>query len=272
MICKDHTVSMESFAITKCNDCQFQFTNPRPTKENIGAFYESKDYLSHNRGKSNLLSLPYKIARHYSIRRKYNIINQYVKEGPILDIGCGTGEFLKYFKSKSWKVQGTEPTEVARISAEKNINQNVYSELSELDSTQKYKVITLWHVLEHIHELNETLGVLKRLKGKKGRIFIAVPNPMSFDAGHYKENWAAYDVPRHLYHFTPVCFKDLLSRHKLKIQTTHPMPFDSFYVSLLSEKYKTGQYNYLEAIRVANKSNKLAKHTNNYSSLLYVIK
>jgi len=271
IVVQDYLVSRDSFAIIKCDECNFKITSPRPIKEELGNYYKSENYISHTSKANNPINWIYKLVRNYTLAQKYKLINKRVSKGKILDYGCGTGDFLRYFKNKGWNIEGIEPDrEAAKIAANKN-KIDVLPEVSYIKKN-KYTAITLWHVLEHISDINHVLEQLKPLLDNKGRIFIAVPNVQSYDAQYYKEKWAGYDVPRHLYHFEKSTMKKLMKRHGLKIKEILPMYFDSFYVSMLSEKYKNGKNNFIAAFKSGYKSNKEAKQNKNYSSLIYIIK
>lgn len=272
IICEDHTVSHESFAITKCNNCDFLITNPRPDQSQIGTYYQSEDYISHANKSNSPINFAYKLARNFTLKSKLKIINNLKNQGSLLDYGCGTGYFLEYCKRNNWKVEGIEPDEKTRAISSEKISQGIQNNLSSLDHKSKFDIITLWHVLEHVHELKSLLDNLQPLLKKDGYLIVAVPNVNSFDAQHYKEHWAAYDVPRHLYHFNQLTFKELSKFHGYKLVNTLPMKLDAYYVSMLSEKYKTGKNNYLKSILNGYKSNSWAKNNeNNYSSLIYIL-
>jgi 2-polyprenyl-3-methyl-5-hydroxy-6-metoxy-1,4-benzoquinol methylase len=273
LICKDHSVSKESFAIVKCEQCELLFTNPRPTKESIGKYYEAQDYISHSNSSKSIVNKIYKIVRSFSLKNKIKIAEQLTSDKNILDFGCGTGHFLTEAKKHNWKIKGVEPNKAARELANQQLDGKVYPSLEELDKNEKYSIITLWHVLEHVLDLNTTLDTLKSLLSKDGIMIIAVPNPDSYDAQYYKEYWAGYDVPRHLYHFNKKSLIQLLKKHSLKLVETLPMKFDSFYVSLLSEKYKSGYNNFIKSFINGYKSNSYArKNSDKYSSIIYILK
>lgn len=273
MICKDHLVSEESFALVECMKCHLVFTNPRPAPDNLSKYYQSENYISHTSKANNLTNILYKIARYFTKRDKYQLISKYQKPGKILDYGCGTGDLLKFFNNKNWQTKGIEPDPKARqIAADEN-SINVISDINALNKDEKFNVIMLWHVLEHISDLKKTARKLVRHLEDNGTMFIAVPNHESYDAKHYKENWAAYDVPRHLYHFNQLNIKELFAKMKVKLTNTHPMKLDAYYVSLLSEKNMGKENNYLKAFKTGYKSNKFAsQNNNNFSSLIYVVK
>ncbi|MDQ3535528.1 MAG: class I SAM-dependent methyltransferase [Bacteroidota bacterium] len=274
IICKDQTVSEESFAISECRNCGFKFTNPRPDKTNIEKYYESKDYISHSNASTNFINFAYKIARKFTLGFKYKILKKYYSEkGKLLDYGCGTGNFLLYCKNKGWDVVGIEPNMKALHEAEKVKSLTIYNSKDKLQDKEKFDVITLWHVLEHIHELKEVFTFLKSKINKNGIICIAMPNSDSYDCQLYKEFWAGYDVPRHLYHFNQATFKALIKLSKMKLLEVIPMKLDAYYVSMLSEKYKNKKNNYLRSVLMGYKSNSwAAKNNNNYSSLIYIIR
>lgn len=275
IICKDYTVSGESFAIAECIHCNFKFTSPRPTEEYIGKYYESENYISHSNSNKGIINSLYKLVRNYTLYDKHSIITGLKpNKGNLLDYGCGTGNFLSYCKKKGWTTYGIEPNKTAKNLAEKN-NLLIYDSLDELklQVKEKFEIITLWHVLEHLYDPFDTIKQLKRLLNKDGFFLIAVPNNDSYDALWYKEFWAAYDVPRHLLHFNQKNFKEFIVKSKLKIEKIIPMKFDAYYVSLMSEKNKSGSNNILKALLLGRKSNKMAERNNlNYSSLIYVVK
>jgi len=274
LTCIDHTVSRETFHIVQCQSCGFKYTNPRPEEENLGSYYQSEEYVSHSNTKKGFINYTYQIVRKYTLLKKLQLLSNYYKTGKLLDIGCGTGEFLNVCQQAKWDTAGIEPSADARKMAINNYNLNVLeeSEIKNLPS-ESFDVITMWHVLEHVPKLNERIEDLKRLIKPTGIIIIAVPNCNSLDAKIYKENWAAYDVPRHLYHFVPKDIESAFKNHDLKMFKVLPMVFDSFYVSMLSEKIKTGRTNILKSIWNGFRSNMAAiKSGKAYSSQIYLIR
>jgi len=275
--CKDHTVSRETFNLYKDEANDLLITLPRPADLELPAYYESEAYISHTDSKVSLMDKVYQLIKHYSIKKKLSMINGLSRQkGLLLDIGCGTGDFLATCQKDGWKVKGIEPSDKARdLSGRKLEGEELVSDTihSFLDSDQgKFDVITMWHVLEHVPNLMEYIQQLKLLLKPDGLIVIAVPNFKSYDANHYKEFWAAYDVPRHLWHFSETAIKKIFGKFDFEVIKTLPLVFDSFYVSLLSEKYKTGKSNFFGAFKTGLLSNLKAKSTNQYSSLIYFIK
>lgn len=271
--CKDYTVSGENFSVVSCSNCFLKFTNPRPEDEVIGKYYKSEEYISHSNTNKGIVSKLYHLVRGYTLKKKISLIESYVSRGTLLDYGAGTGMFLTAAEKAGWKVYGVEPDNGARLIANKT-DEKVFSDKITLvgRGVDKVNVITLWHVLEHVTDLKETLTLFKSLLDKQGVLVIAVPNYTSNDAQYYKEHWAAYDVPRHLYHFEINSIQKLLSPYGFSLLKTHPMKFDSFYVSMLSEKYKTGSVNYLRALYRGLVSNLKARSAKDYSSVVYVFK
>ncbi|MFN7912703.1 MAG: class I SAM-dependent methyltransferase [Bacteroidota bacterium] len=274
LTCKDYTVSQENFNLVSCDKCCFKFTNPIPDLEDLSKYYKSEDYISHSNTNKGIISKAYKFVRNYTLKAKLKLIQKHVSRGTVLDYGCGTGMFLKVCQDNGWKAYGMEPDDGARkLGTEMGLN--VFSDKERVNTytnNQKFDVITLWHVLEHVTDLDETLTFFRERLNKGGALVIAVPNYTSFDAQHYKEFWAAYDVPRHLYHFEISTIQKLLSKYGFSLTETRPMKFDSFYVSMLSEKYMTGKINYVKAFLTGLKSNLKAKTANDYSSVIYVFK
>ncbi len=271
--CKDFTVSQKPFNLVSCSDCSFVFTNPIPLESEIGSYYESEEYISHSNTSKGLINLLYQNIRNHTLKKKVQLLESLSKSKNLLDIGCGTGEFLNTCQKNGFKVEGIEPSVPAAEQARKNFSLNVNDE-SHLENLEdeSFDFISMWHVLEHVYHLNNRVLQLKRLVKNNGFIIIAVPNRTSYDAQHYKEHWAAYDVPRHLYHFSPKNIEQLFSNHGLQLFKTLPMKFDSFYVSMLSEKYKTSKSNLIKAFITGLKSNLNAGNKNEYSSQIYIFK
>ena len=280
--CKDYTVSRETFSISIDEESELLVTTPRPEDKDLGSYYESEDYISHSDSKKSFLDKVYQIVRNYTIKQKVKLINSFNEtDKKILDIGTGTGDFLAACKNSSWEVTGVEPNTDARavaIGKLQNSNSKIYKNVDDLKlSTQHsalntYDIITMWHVLEHVPNLTEYVSDLKQLLKPDGTLIIAVPNYKSFDAIHYKEHWAAYDVPRHLWHFSKTAIQKLFQQENMKVVRALPMSFDSYYVSILSEKYKTGNSNLLKSFLIGLKSNWKAKSSKEYSSIIYIIK
>ncbi|REH56324.1 methyltransferase family protein [Tenacibaculum gallaicum] len=267
--CIDHTVSKESYEVMRNEDYDMLVTSPVPN--NLEKYYASEDYISHTDSKTSLFDKTYQFVKNYTLKKKLKLINSFnTEEKSILDIGAGTGDFLKVCEKGGWRINGVEPSEKARDFA-KNKNINLVEDISKIDNKQ-FDVITLWHVLEHIPNLTEYVQQLKSLLKPNGFLIIAVPNYKSFDSKHYKEFWAAYDVPRHLWHFSKTAISKIFSFVEIKVEKTLPMKFDSFYVSLLSEKYKTKKSRPIHAFLTGLKSNMKAKRSGEYSSLIYILK
>jgi 2-polyprenyl-3-methyl-5-hydroxy-6-metoxy-1,4-benzoquinol methylase len=267
----DFFLSKEEFTIVMCKDCEFKFVNPRPKYENLGKYYESEEYISHSNTSIGLVNSVYQKIRKHTHKKKFNLVTNCANGKTILDIGCASGELLYLFKNNGWKTSGIEPNENARSFAINNYGLNIFDEsaISGFEN-EKFDAITMWHVLEHVSDLNGRISEIKRILKKNGVFIVAVPNCDSYDANYYKEFWAAYDVPRHLYHFTPKTIESLMSKFNFKIEKILPMKFDSYYVSLLSEKYKKGKTNYFSAFKNGLKSNMKADK-NKYSSQIYIL-
>ena len=278
--CKDHLVTGEKFDLLLDDNLDLLMTNPKPATKDLAKYYESEAYISHTDGKKSVVDIVYQLVRNYTLKKKLKLINSFHTEGKrILDIGAGTGDFLKICSENDWSVVGVEPNVSARkIASEKSHKQagQFFESVDELKKEENvflgFDVITMWHVLEHVPNLDETIFNLKKLLKPEGVLIVAVPNFKSFDAGFYKEFWAAYDVPRHLWHFSQTAIRRLFFFQGMEVVKTLPMKFDSFYVSLLSEKNKTKTTNFLKAFYIGLQSNRKAKRTNEYSSLIYVIK
>jgi len=250
LTCKDYTVSRETFDLLLEEKLELLITSPKPKTEDLGRYYESEDYISHSNSKKSFLDKVYQIVRNYTIKQKVKLVNSFDDTyKTILDIGAGTGDFLRACKNSEWQVTGIEPNKNAKTVAEQKLqgtDYKIYNSIEDLNlSIQKserkvYDVITMWHVLEHVPNLREYISNLKLLLKPDATLIIAVPNYKSYDAIYYKEFWAAYDVPRHLWHFSKKSIQQLFQRENMKVKKILPMKFDSFYISLLSEKYNRG--------------------------------
>jgi 2-polyprenyl-3-methyl-5-hydroxy-6-metoxy-1,4-benzoquinol methylase len=269
MSCVDYTVSKESYELLLNKEFNMMVTQPVPL--DLENYYKSEDYISHTNASKSVVDKIYQKVRKCTLQNKLKLINSFnFTDKKLLDIGSGTGDFLSTCRNDNWTVFGVEPNEDARTISE-NKKVNAISDLSLLEETN-FDVITLWHVLEHVANLLEYIEVLKSKLNPNGVLIIAVPNYKSFDANHYKEFWAAFDVPRHLWHFSQTSIKKLFANVSMRVEKTLPMKYDSYYVSMLSEKNKSGSTNFLKAFYIGLLSNLKAKSTSEYSSLIYVIK
>lgn len=266
--CKDYLVSKEQFDLLYNQAYGVLITNPVPDK--LSLYYESEDYISHSNNSKGAVAFLYNWVRSHSMRKKEKMIKALAGQKTLLDVGCGVGTFLEYCRTKNWEVTGTEPSAQARSIAAQN-GAEIKENLSQIQKAS-FSIITMWHVLEHVPNLTETINQLDELLAKDGRLVVAVPNFESWDAKHYREFWAAYDVPRHLWHFSKKGIEKIFGHFDFEIEQIHPMKFDSYYVSLLSEKHKTKSSNFLRAFFNGWKSNRRARKQNNYSSLIYVLK
>ncbi len=242
---KDHFTSGEFFTIGDCQTCGFRFTQDFPSEQEIGRYYETPEYVSHSDTSKGIVNKLYHIVRKHMLNRKAHIIEKHAsslttqRKRRLLDIGTGTGYFAETMSKRGWNVTATEKSAQAREYAKTHLHIDVLPEtaLFTLPSSTTFDVITLWHVMEHIEQLNQTWERLKELLSSDGLLIVAVPNYHSYDAQHYKENWAAYDVPRHLWHFTFDTMKQFATKHGFALTTYYTMPFDAFYVAMLTEKY-----------------------------------
>lgn len=271
---KDFTVSNETFQLIHNSEWDYLQTHPQPSADKLPDYYKSEDYISHTNTKRNLFEKVYHAVRVVSLKRKLKLINSFNSSNKnVLDIGCGTGDFLAEAQKNNWTITGIEPNDKARaIANSKTGNKIVDTDILKTLPPHSFDVITLWHVLEHLPNLDDHLALLKRLLKKDGTLIIAVPNYKSYDALHYKQFWAAFDVPRHLWHFSQESITRLFSKKDMHVIKTMPMVFDAFYVSLLSEKYKKSSLQPIRAFWIGLKSNWKAKTTTEYSSLIYCVK
>ncbi len=274
--CTDHFVSQETFPVKKCASCGLRITENAEDEENIGRYYQSEEYVSHSNTTKGLVNKIYHTVRKFMLGQKRRLIEKTAGKNPghIIDVGAGTGFFLDEMKRHGWQIDGTEKSKEARKFAKSAFGLHLH-EPEGLFQMKKESAdaITLWHVLEHIHHLDDNMQAIHEVLKPEGHLIIAVPNPESTDARHYKEYWAAWDVPRHLWHFGPDQMKKLGRKFGFKLVVTKPMPFDAFYVSLLSEKYKKSSFPLLKGF-FHGKISWLSSfiQTRKCSSLIYVFK
>lgn len=270
--CTDFTATREVFHVKHCTHCGLGITSPRPLESQVSVYYQSPEYISHAAGARGIIDSIYLIIRRFTTQWKYRLVAPYLKINGLLDYGCGTASFLAEMKKHSPTIHGIEPSTEARKNIPPGIP--VVPALADLP-LQTFDVITLWHVLEHVYTLRETLRQLKQRLSDQGALFIAVPNHLSPDAQHYGAHWAAYDVPRHLWHFNQASMAALLQQEGLRITHTIPMKLDAFYVSLLSERYahpgQPGPISMMKAIWNGIQSNLRARRSKNFSSLIFVV-
>lgn len=272
---KDYTVSGEEFAVMECSSCSLRFTQDVPDAATIAAYYKSDEYISHTNTSEGFVNRLYQSVRQRTLRQKRKLVENVtgVSKGVLLDLGSGTGSFVNEMKGTGWLVTGLEPDPDAR-----KLGKELYG--IEMEDTSRFyqlqdasfDAITMWHVLEHVHDLHGYVDKLRSLLKVKGQLVIAVPNYTSKDAEAYGEHWAAYDVPRHLYHFSPHSMQELMAKHELVIKEHKPMWYDSFYVSILSSRYKKGKTNFPSAFFSGLGSNfKAMSDVKKCSSVIYII-
>ncbi|MGA8853807.1 MAG: class I SAM-dependent methyltransferase [Christiangramia sp.] len=267
LICKDHLVSGEDF---KISEYETGILKTHPFPKNLSKYYESEDYISHSDSKKSFQDKIYHSVKSHMLSKKAKWIRNFVKHGRILDYGAGTGEFLNKMRTLLFNVEGVEPNETAReLAILKGLD--LKPELSDV-LIKQFDVISLWHVLEHIPDFENKISEFKPILAEEGILIIAVPNYKSYDANYYKQDWAAWDVPRHLWHFSRIGLKQKIEKHGFELVKEKPLKFDSFYVSLLSEKNKPGSTNLINAFYRGFLSNIKAKHSGEYSSIAYFFK
>lgn len=271
---KDHAVSGEAFELRYDDSRALLYTHPKPTASTLSNYYPETNYISHTNQRRSLFDVLYHVVRYVSVKRKLRLLKPFQpKQAALLDVGAGTGFFLRAAKNKGWTVTGIEPNSAARNLANSKAPNTVFdSETFGQLPHNSFDVITLWHVLEHLPNLDEDIETLQKLLKPNGRIVVAVPNFKSFDALYFKDYWAAYDVPRHLWHFSQQSISKVFSEVHIKLESTHPLQMDAYYVSLLSNKLKTGSHRLLNSLWIGFLSNFKALKSGEYSSLIYVLK
>ena len=266
---KDYLVSGETFSIVWDNTKQYARTYPMPNAKQLDSYYASEDYISHNDSNKNPFAFTYRIARNLMFRVKHRMFKNRVSPiAKVLDYGCGTGDFLNFLSKKKYKTAGIETNFHARSQC-KEKGLNVVSSWEKLPNN-KYDLITLWHVLEHVPDLEQCLRSIQTQLKKKGALLIAVPNLNSFDAQYYEKHWAAFDVPRHLWHFSKDGMKKLVKPFGFELVRTHPLMLDALYIGYISEQHKGSRFPFLRGVFRGIQSNIRAAISGEYSSLVYV--
>ncbi len=268
---KDEFLTKEDFHICECLNCGLLYTMPRPSKDKIGDYYKSVEYYSHQENTKGFIPKVYERVKKMNLKHKYKLASKGLGIGKMLDIGCGVGDFLHTAELHGWECTGVEPSEDAKVIAQKRTKAKIFSS-EDLESLPNgcFDLITMWHVLEHVDDLKWQITQLQRLIKENGRIVIALPNYKSYDGQYYKEHWAAYDVPRHLNHFNKTTLTKIFRTNGLELVKMDKLKWDAYYISYLSEQYKIHP---LPLIRGAFRgwiSNCKARRSREWSSLVYV--
>ena len=270
---KDYFLTKEDFEIAKCGQCGLLFTEPRPNPNEIGKYYQSQDYYSHQQNKKGFIPKIYEKVKSINVRNKVAMAIEGLQEGKLLDIGCGVGDFLAEIKKNKWDIMGIEPSDEAKAIAKTRIG---FTPLDPSETTtlqdHSFDVITMWHVLEHVEDLKKQLEELHRLLKPEGRLIIAIPNYCAYDCEYYKDKWAAWDVPRHLNHFSPECLESIIKAQGFNTIDRKKLIWDAYYISFLSEKYLGHSMPLLRGVWIGFRSNAKARKKGMYSSLVYRFK
>lgn len=267
---KDYFLTKEDFELYECDQCGLIFTVPRPAPDVIGKYYQSEDYYSHQENQHGLIPRIYEKVKTINLRNKVKMAIGGLPKGRLLDIGCGVGDFLNQIQKQDWEVMGIEPSEDAKSIAKNRLgfcplSPSDYSSLED----HSFDVITMWHVLEHVDDLKSQTKELTRLLKTGGRLIIALPNYQSFDCQYYKDHWAAWDVPRHLNHFSSDCLQHIFSSIGFQCVDNQKLAWDAYYISFLSEKHLGHSLPLLRGAFVGLRSNCKAHRSGMYSSLVY---
>ena len=269
---KDLFLTQEAFEIHECLKCGLLFTEPRPKPEEIGKYYQSDEYYSHKENKKGFIPRIYESVKKVNLKRKVRMATKGLPTGKMLEIGCGVGDFIKEMEHKGWDCTGIEPSIDAKAIAQKRIKARLYdpTEINTLPD-ESFDLISMWHVLEHVDDLKEEIRQLQRLLKKGGRLVLALPNFKSYDAQYYKEYWAAYDVPRHLNHFSRETINTIFKNSGFVLKKTDKLIWDAYYISFMSEKYKNHRLPLMKGVFRGWVSNCKARKTSEWSSLVYFL-
>jgi len=268
---KDWLVTQQNFTIYGCKSCDFRFTNPRPADNDLSSYYENEDYVSHSEKATNLINRLFLFVRRFNVEKKIKIVKKYSHGKKLLDYGAGNGYFLFHARKNGFDIFGVEPNKMAREIAKKNYQVDLW-ELSQIDPSQKVDIITLWHVLEHLPDFKTHMRQFQSILNEKGTLILALPNFESHDATYFKEAWAALDVPRHLWHFSPKHIKILAEKFGFYVEKIIPMPFDVYYITMLSFRNKTGKSKLVFSLILGSFWNLKSIFSHRYSSLIYILR
>lgn len=261
--CIDHLVTGDSFVLEPHGGYDILQTTPQP-KQNE-KYYDHPNYISHKTKGKSIFFIAYSQFRQWNHSYKIKIINKHTEsKGKLLDFGAGTGSFVEYANKHNWQAEGYEPNSKAHGPKIKY--------RSKWSNSKPYDVITAWHVVEHLPDPRAFFEKSLKSLNDNGKFFVALPNYKSWDAKKYGAMWAGYDVPRHLWHFSPKGFISMVRDCGLEIENTYPLRLDAYYVSLLSERNRQSKFPWLKALWSGWRSNYAAKQSKNYSSLIYVLK
>lgn len=268
---KDEFLSKEDFHICECLNCGLLYTMPRPSKDKIGEYYKSEEYYSHQENKKGFIPKVYEAVKKINLKHKYKLASNGLKVGKVLDVGCGVGDFLHTAEMHGWECTGVEPSEDAKVIAQKRMNGKIISS-EDLENIPEgfFDLITMWHVLEHVDDLRWQVEQLRRLVKPKGRVVIALPNYKSYDGQYYKKLWAAYDVPRHLNHFNKTTLTKIFKACGMELVKMDKLRWDAYYISYMSEQYKLHSLPLARGVYRGWISNCKAKRSGEWSSLVYV--
>ena len=268
---KDEFLSKGDFHICECLNCGLLYTMPRPSKDKIGEYYKSEEYYSHQENKKGFIPKVYEAVKKINLKHKYKLASNGLKVGKVLDVGCGVGDFLHTAEMHGWECTGVEPSEDAKVIAQKRMNGKIISS-EDLENIPEgfFDLITMWHVLEHVDDLRWQVEQLRRLVKPKGRVVIALPNYKSYDGQYYKELWAAYDVPRHLNHFNKTTLTKIFKASGMELVKIDKLRWDAYYISYMSEQYKLHSLPLARGVYRGWISNCKAKRSGEWSSLVYI--
>ena len=226
-----------NYHLVQCQ-CSFVYLNPRPKIDNISSYYPSEKYDPHYMSNKSIWIKFYHFVQFFTLRWKYSKIPDIHRSRNLLDIGAGQGEFASFMSKRGWNVV-IQDANIDII--DKNIphDYNFVKDLQQINESESFNVITLWHSLEHIHNIKDLYSQINRLLAPEGVLLIAVPNLQAPEKKSFGVKWAAYDAPRHLYHFHPDSIKRLCMKYDFKIVRKFSLFQDSPYNILLSISNKS---------------------------------
>ena len=246
------SITGETYRVVQCSECDLRYTRPLPVPDELEAVY-GQDYIIYHsvattarrpwRLNVDALTSLYMQTLFWDRRRA--LLGR--RPGRLLDVGCGTGDFLLTLKQRGWNVCGTEFSDAACAMARARGIPVEQAELASVGFPDRYfDVVTLWHVLEHLEDPFATLAEVRRILRDDGLLIVEVPNSACLAFRLCKKDWFMLEVPQHVQHFTPHTLRSLLQRAGFEPVYRQNLRFWNFHIDF---------YSFLNALRLRERFN-----------------